>query len=70
MDATALPSASRLEPLRRSVLEYVQGLRLGLDLASEGALHHDQDKIEWGLEVLNKAPERRAQIQKLSRQLY
>ena len=69
-DATRLPPASALAPLQENTLEYVQGQRLALELASEAALHQDRDKLEWALDLLHKGLARRQELQRMSRQLY
>jgi hypothetical protein len=70
MHATGLPPHSRLEPLRSDVLQYIDGQRLGLELVAEGLQTHQKDKIERGTQLLKRAPERRNEIQTLSRELY
>ncbi|MFL6605609.1 MAG: rhomboid family intramembrane serine protease [Steroidobacteraceae bacterium] len=70
ISATELSADSRLAPLRRVLLEYLEQKRFALDLLSDAARYDDPEKLEWGTQVSISNKAKAEQIKALIRQVF
>lgn len=70
LSASSLPAASRLAPLRSTMLDYLDQKREALQLLGQGARYNDAEELERGTELLKQNNAQSLRIQVLIRQLY